>query len=67
MDVILEVLYPTALVQTEECPKQKQGIHPLGLSESRLKKPGLHLKVKENTKIHNLSFLFLHSYIKERL
>jgi len=31
-------------VHTEECPKQKQGVQPLGLEDSRLKNPGLHLK-----------------------
>lgn len=31
-------------MHTEEWPKQKQGVQPLGLDDSRLKNPGLHLE-----------------------
>lgn len=43
-------------MHTEECPKQKQGVHPLGLDDSRLKNPGLHLK---EIKIQPGIFLYL--------
>lgn len=39
--------YFGAELHCEECPKQKQGVHPNSLLMSRLKNPGLHLGKKK--------------------